>query len=211
MSNSLDLFAIKVHRDFYSKTDELKNNLFPKLKSIFEQTKGNNNIFMQDGTLCSYHTGSDIHKRFPDETKDIVEFIEEAARKYWKDCNYHKDLEPFVYQMWANETPQGGWITPHLHGSTVFTGVLYVDASPEQGNLILENPLDMLLMSQPIGPDVEYPMIKEISVNTGDIIMFPGFLKHSVRPNTIDRPRLILAFNIGCRGSYWSGQWIKNV
>jgi hypothetical protein len=90
-----------------------------------------------------------------------------------------------------------------------FTAVLYIDASPQQGNLILENPMDTVLMTQPISPTVTYPMVKEIIVNSGDLIMFPGYLKHRVNPNVTDTDRLILGFNIGCRGKYWSGQWNK--
>ena len=91
-----------------------------------------------------------------------------------------------------------------------FTAVLYIDASPEQGNLIIENPMDMVLMTQPISPTVNYPMVKEMPVKSGDLVMFPGYLKHSVRPNTINKNRLVLGFNIGCKGKYWNGQWNHN-
>lgn len=204
-----EVFPTKIYRSTYSKAAELKDTLFPKIKEILDAAVTNNNGFMQDGTLCSYNTGSDLHTQFPNETAEIVEFVNAAAREYWKICNYHEELEPFVYQMWANATPKGGWVENHLHGNMPFTAVLYVDASPEQGNIVLENPLDTVLMTQPIGPGVQYPMRHELTVNTGDLVIFPGYLKHSVKQNTTDRIRLILAFNIGCRGNYWSGQWTK--
>lgn len=204
-----DIFPTKIYRTTYPKAAELKDTLFPKIRQVLDLAAQNNNTFMQAGTLCSYNTGSDLHTQYPNETSEIVEFVNSEARKYWKICNYHEELEPFVYQMWANETPAGGWVENHLHGNMPFTAVLYVDASPEQGNIVLENPLDTVLMTQPIGPSVQYPMRHELTVNTGDLVMFPGYLKHSVKPNTTDRTRLITAFNIGCRGPYWSGQWIK--
>lgn len=207
MGSSLSLFPIKVFKDYYSKTDDLKINLFPKLEKVFKDTVENNNPFMKDGTLCSYQENSYLHTMFPAETSEVVEFVEAAAKEYWKECNYSDSLTPYVMQMWANRTPTGGWVRCHLHGNMPFTAVLYVDASPEQGNLFLENPLDMVLMNQPISPNVKYPMGEEISVNNGDFIMFPGFLRHSVLPNNTDRDRLILAFNIGCRGNYWASQW----
>ncbi len=210
MAHSQSLFPIKIYRDFYPKTKDLKDNLFPKLRNVFLETEKNNNAFMRDGTLCSYETNSYLHLDFPDETKEVVDFVESMAKEYWKECSYHSELHPYVMQMWANETPNGGWIQGHLHGSMPFTAVLYVDATPEQGNLFLENPLDMILMSQPISPDVKYPMGQEIEVNTGDVIMFPGFLKHSVKPNTTNIPRLVLAFNFASKGKYWAGQWVKD-
>jgi uncharacterized protein (TIGR02466 family) len=210
MATSIKLFPIIVYKDFYSKAYELKESLFTKLDKVFADTKNNNNVFMKDGTLCSYNSNSNLHTEFPEETRAVVEFVEAAAQEYWKELNYHQALTPFVFQMWANRTPQGGYIDSHLHGNMPFTAVLYVDASEDQGNIVIENPMDMVMMSQPIGPNVKYPMGEELTVQSGDLIMFPGYLKHSVRPNATDRDRLILGFNIGCRGNYWSEQWTHN-
>jgi len=210
MKELLKLFPTVVYKNFYDKVNDLRYNLFSKLDSVFSDTIDNNNVFMKQGTLCSYNSNSYLHKEFPNETKEVVEFVEAAAREYWRECQYHAELTPYVFQMWANTTPQGGYVEPHLHGNMPFTAVLYVDASPEQGNIIIENPLDMVLMTQPISPEVKYPMGEELEVNTGDLIIFPGYLKHRVLPNTTDRDRLIIGFNIGCRGNYWSSQWTQN-
>ena len=162
---------------------------------------------MKQGTLCSYHTYSDLHTRFNEETKPIVDFVEHCAKEYWQQCGYYKELVPFVYQMWANKTPPSGYVDSHLHGNMPFTAVLYVRTEKDQGNLFLENPLDTLLMTQPIGPDVNYPIGEEIEVRSGDFIMFPGYLKHSVKPNMSTDERLILAFNLASKGQYWAAQW----
>lgn len=207
MGHSQSLFPIKIYRDFYPNTEYLKNNLFPKLQNSFAEAEEDNVLYMKGGTLCSYNVGRRLHIEYPEETKDVVNFVAERAKEYWKECNYYEGLTPYVMQMWANTTPKGGWIHSHLHSSMPFTAVVYIDASPDQGNLFLENPLDMLLMSQPIGPNVPYPMGDEIEINTGDLVMFPGWMKHSVKPNTTDRPRLMLGFNIGSTGTYYAGQW----
>lgn len=211
MRQSIKLFPTVVYKNFYNGVDMLKENLFSKLDSVFEDTENNNNTFMRQGTLCSYHTASDIHIKYREETRSIVDFVEQCAKEYWQECSYHKDLEPYVFQLWANKTPQGGYIDSHLHGNMPFTAVLYVDANPQQGNLILENPLEMVLMTQPISPEINYPIGEEIIVSSGDLVMFPGYIRHSVKPNTTDIPRLILGFNIGCKGNYWAEQWITDV
>jgi uncharacterized protein (TIGR02466 family) len=211
MSNTVSLFPTIIYKNFYSEVDNLKENLFPKLEKVFNEAKNHNNFSMRQGTLCSYNSNSYLHKEFPAETKHIVEFVEHCAKEYWTECNYHTELEPFVFQMWANSTPKGGYIDSHLHGNMPFTGVVYIDASSQQGNLVIENPMETVLMNQPISPTVSYPMGQEIEVKTGDLVMFPGYLRHSVKPNLSDQTRLIIAFNIGCRGQYWSAQWSKNV
>jgi uncharacterized protein (TIGR02466 family) len=210
MSNILSLFPVKIYKSVYPNAEDLKHTLFAKLNSVFEETEDRNNVFMKEGTLCSYNTNSNLHVDFADETRAVIEFVEAAARDYWLECQYHPGLTPFVFQTWANTTPKGGYVEPHLHGNMPFTAVLYVDASPAQGNIILENPLDTVLMTQPISPEVKYPMGQEIEVRTGDLLMFPGYLKHRVLANTTDQDRLILGFNIGCQGNYWSSQWTQN-
>lgn len=211
MRQTIKLFPLTVYKNFYNKTDEIKRDLFSKLDRVFEDSEKNNNVFMRQGTLCSYHTNSYLHTEFLKETQEVVKFVETCAKEYWDEMEYHKELEPFVFQMWANKTPRGGYIDSHLHGNMPFTAVLYVDASSEQGNLLIENPLEMILMTQPISPDIKYPMAEEISVKSGDLIMFPGYIRHSVKPNNTDKPRLILGFNIGSRGKYWTSQWVNNV
>jgi effector-binding domain-containing protein len=88
--NTLELFAIKIYKTKYSKVQEVKNNLFPKLTALFEQTKDNNVASMQDGTLCTYHTNSFL-QTFP-ETKDLIDFAEEHAMNYWKELKYICDV-----------------------------------------------------------------------------------------------------------------------
>lgn len=207
MQHTLKLFPTLVYRNFFEEYQKIENDLFPKLESLFEETKSRNNVFMKQGTICSYHTYPDLHKRFVKETKSIVDFVEQCATEYWQQCGYFQGLTPFVYQMWANKTPKDGYVDSHLHGNMPFTAVFYVRTDQDQGNLFLENPLDTLLMTQPIGPDVPYPMGEEITVRSGDLVMFPGYLKHSVKPNRSDRERLVLAFNIASKGPYWAAQW----
>lgn len=207
MHHTLKLFPTVVYKNFYPEYHRIETDFFPQLEPLFDATKDHNNVFMKQGTICSYHTYPDLHKRFVEETKDVVNFVEQCAQQYWKDCGYYEGLTPFVYQMWANKTPLGGYIDSHLHGNMPFTAVLYIRANSEQGNLFLENPLDTLLMTQPIGPNVRYPMGEEISVQSGDLVMFPGYLKHSVKPNQSDKERLVLAFNIASKGQYWAAQW----
>jgi uncharacterized protein (TIGR02466 family) len=210
MSNVTHLFPIKIYQTTYPGVSDLKNKLFPKLDSVWDRVKSNNQEFMRgEDNFCSYLEEEYIHKTFPDETNDFVNFATEEAKKYWKELDYYEGLEPFVAQMWANKTPKGGWIESHLHMSIPFTGVLYVDASPEQGNLILENPLDTVLSVQPVNYKKKYQFQHEISVNTGDFILFPAYLRHRVLANTIDKDRLILGINFGSKGWYWQANLVN--
>lgn len=208
MSNTINLFPIKVYKATYDKAAEFKETIFSKLDYAWEPADKDNQYFMRNGTLCTYNVEADISRKFPEETRDFVEFATNAAREYWKELNYFPGLEPYIIDMWANTTPKGGWVESHLHLSTPLTATLYVDASPEQGNVVFEHPSDALLASQPIDYQKRYQFEHEEQVHTGDFLMFPGYLKHRVKQNTSDRTRLIIGVSFGCKGYYWQGNWI---
>jgi uncharacterized protein (TIGR02466 family) len=209
MTNSISLFPFKIYKTRFEKHEWIKENLFSKLEPAFEASKIKNQYFQRNGNLCSYDVESDINRKFPEETKELVEFIEQASRDYWKELDYFPGLEPFVLEVWANKSPKGGYIASHLHLSLPLTAVYYVDASPEQGNIIFENPNDLLLSAQPVNYlSGRYQFEHEVAVNSGDLLIFPGFLKHKTVPNNTDRPRLVLGISISARGFYWQKNWV---
>ncbi len=205
--NTLDLFAVKIYKTCYPEVETIRNQLFPKLVELFEQTKNNNVESMYNGTLCTYNTNA-LLQTYP-ETKELIEFSELHARKYWEELKYSPLLEPKVIQVWANETPHSGWVRSHLHGSMPLTAVLYVSAGPGMGNLVIENPLDAILTSQPMDYKAQELLHHEVEVTTGDFVMFPGWIRHHVKPNTTNEKRLILGINFGSKGNYLTGQWVS--
>lgn len=204
--STINLFPIKIFKTKYNEIESIKENIFSQLESVFEKTKEDNVESMQNGTLCTYFTNSNIQEF--KEAGPLVNFAEEQAKLYWKELRYSNLLEPKVIQIWANATPKNGWIRSHQHGAVPITGVLYVDAKPGMGNLVLENPLDSLLTSQPMDYKAQELLHYEVEVSTGDFVMFPGWMRHYVKPNTTTENRLILGINFGSTGTYLTGQWL---
>lgn len=205
--NTVNLFAVKIYKTQFKQIDAIRDKLFPKLVELFEKTKINNVESMYNGTLCTYKTNS-LLQTYP-ETRELIEFAELHANFYWRELKYSPLLEPKVIQVWANETPHSGWVRSHLHGSMPLTAVLYVSAGPGMGNLVIENPLDAVLSSQPMDYQAQELLHHEVEVKTGDFIMFPGWIRHHVKPNTTNEKRLILGINFGSKGSYLTGQWVS--
>lgn len=203
-----DIFPLSIWKARYDifKTDYIKDVLFAKLESEFNATKDNNNPTMVNGTLCTYNQYAQIHEL--EEASDLCNFAENEAAKYWKELNYSSLLEPKLIQMWANRQPKGGSVRSHLHGTMPITAVLYVNAKKGCGNIVLQNPLESLLVSQPMDYDAQAFLHHEIEVKTGDFIMFPGWMHHYVKENTLDEDRLIIGMNFGSKGNYLAGQWI---
>lgn len=59
----------------------------------------------------------------------------------------------------------------------------------EQGNYVVEDPLDVVLAQIPYLPQGRNYRLKEIPIKTGQLIIVPGWLRHSVMPNTTNKTR----------------------
>jgi len=204
--STINVFPLKIYKTTYKDIEVVKNSILPKLEKEFEATKTNNNPTMVNGTLCTYNQFEQVHKF--KEAEPLVNFVEQEAAKYWKDLQYSELLEPKIIQMWANRQPKGGSVRSHLHGTMPITGVLYVNAKQGMGNIVIENPLENVLVSQPMDYRAQAFMHYEVEVQTGDFIMFPGWMRHYVQENTLDEERIVIGMNFGSKGNYISGQWI---
>lgn len=80
----------------------------------------------------------------------------------------------------------------HNHGTTGFSGVLYVDFDPE----VHQSTVFYLPFTEPTtGTVLTYqPKVKE-----GDLVIFPSYLLHEAVPNESDKERVIVSFNIMCQ------------
>ncbi len=120
------------------------------------------------------------------------------------------DAFDWTLQMWANITPRGGMNDMHVHPGNLWAAVLYLDmgrethgkASGAGGNFFVEDPrFPMNVMRNTgmrlIGTDGKPQDVQsEFTLQRGDIVVFPAWLRHGVRPYTGNRERISIAVNI---------------
>jgi uncharacterized protein (TIGR02466 family) len=152
--------------------------------------------------LDSWHKFKDSEKiHLRPEFNPIKGFIEKHAKIYWDYLGYYNDISPKIYQSWANLVASEGDGKIHNHGRTAIAGVLYLSASSEQGNIVFENPMDLILSGLSNLSNTKQ-IYKEILVTTGTLLLFPGYLKHFTLPNKTNFNRISYAFNLNEDGSY---------
>lgn len=117
--------------------------------------------------------------------------------------------------MWANITYKGGLNTLHTHPGNLWAAVLCIDSGVKSeqasrggdsgGNLYLEDPrFPIAAMRDPsfrlLGADGQ-PQKYQIylRLKRGDLVVFPAWLCHGVRPYAGYRERLSVALNIDVR------------
>jgi uncharacterized protein (TIGR02466 family) len=106
----------------------------------------------------------------------------------------------WTVDAWANVSGPGAFNMPHVHGGTYWAAVYYVRVREgEGGQLVLHDPrMPGLRMHAPgvrftnLGPEVR----AEIKPKEGLLVMFPGWLSHSVEPWQGSGERISVAMNI---------------
>jgi uncharacterized protein (TIGR02466 family) len=194
-----ELFPLKIYKTSYPDVSKLQSTLLPLLDSIFEKTKKNNQGSMREEGLCSYNAVRNLHT-WP-ELQPLVKFIEYHYLQYWEKLAYSKEIKPKLIEMWANKYPNGAFIDWHNHSPIAITSSFYLQKDPGGGNILFEHPNELLLKHQPTLGDLEKNIYhslftEEIKVSSGDLIMFPGYLKHRTIPNLEKTDRIIIGANI---------------
>lgn len=192
-----NIFPIKIYKTkFDGNLTDLKSIVIPRLDSVFEKTKTNNQGSMRGG-LCSYNAVRDL-QHWP-ELKPYIDFLQEHAEIYWKELGYKK--EPKISEMWANKYSPGSFIDIHNHSPIAITVSFYLQKPANSGNICFVNPLETLLKHQPFSElddrnNYHRMFNYNVEVNEGDVIMFPGWLQHETMPNDSEFDRIIIGTNI---------------
>lgn len=193
-----EIFPTLIHTAKYTgNIDAVIQTILPKLEQWFEETKSNNQGSMRGNGLCSYNVKRDLHT-WP-ELRELVDFINQSAQEYWKSIGYRNDMAPGIYEMWANKYETDSFIDYHNHAPIHMTATLILQKDKGAGNIVFENPLETLLKHQPyeVNANNFYHLFEqEIEAEAGDLIIFPGYLKHKTRPNLSNGTRIMIGANI---------------
>jgi uncharacterized protein (TIGR02466 family) len=118
----------------------------------------------------------------------------------------------WTVKMWANVSPPGALNMSHAHPGVLWAAVYYVDMGtpPAEGEaggeLFFEDPrFPVPFMRLPgfrlIGIDGQpQPVERRLPTEAGDLILFPAWLRHGVRPHLGTGDRISIAMNIDVKG-----------
>lgn len=103
-----------------------------------------------------------------------------------------------LFNIWININPPGGFNTLHDHIGAVFSGVYYVDAEEDQGNIVFER-TDPAVYFLPPAQNRNYfnSTACGYKAKTSALYIFPSWLKHRVEPNNSNKDRISISFNYG--------------
>ena len=180
----------------YAKDVNLNNRLFEN--AVIEWSQKDQGI--KRTNLKGWHSETDMHKIpvFKPLVDELFKMQHEIYKEEWL------DKEPTMGNMWANINPPGAMNRPHIHPNSHFSGVYYIKAPKNSGQIVFNDPrtLSHMLMPTRIEKTPPSHLWREVRVDPleGRIIMFPSWLWHCVDPNESNDIRISVSFNFIQRG-----------
>jgi uncharacterized protein (TIGR02466 family) len=155
--------------------------------------------------LGGWHSHNSLHKR--KAFAEIANRIRTTAAKISKDCSYDPKYKLGIGTMWSIINSPGSFNRSHIHPGCLWSGVYYVQAPKNSGDIEFTEPRTQQLMDQAsFTPDVKRPRQCWTKVSyepkAGKMIIFPAWLYHAVMPNLAeeakkdDAERVIISFNL---------------
>tara|TARA_A100001515_G_scaffold131585_1_gene119471 strand:+ start:183 stop:761 length:579 start_codon:yes stop_codon:yes gene_type:complete len=175
----------------YGKDIQIDNRLFEK--EILEWSKRDNGVTKTN--MNGWHSQNGMEK-IP-VFKPLVDELFIMMKEIWKE--EWLDREPILGNMWANVNYPNGYNRPHIHPNSLFSGVYYIKAPENCGELVCNDPRPGVQTNMPARIKGKPPkhLWREchISPIEGRIIMFPAWLWHCVEPNKSNDIRISVSFN----------------
>ena len=175
----------------YAKDVNLDNKLFEN--SVVEWSQKDKGLNRTN--LKGWHSKTDMHNIpvFKPLVDELLKMQREIFQEEWLEG------ESIIGNMWANINPPGSMNRAHIHPNSLWSGVYYIKAPQNSGQLKIEDPRSVALMSRPRQKDVPKPerLWREHSYDpkAGRLIMFPSWLNHCVDPNNSNDIRISVSFN----------------
>lgn len=208
MSERLDLFATPILKARPPDAEALNAAL---LVTIGEQRDAGKGI--DRSNIGGWHSSTDMTEWGGEPARALAEFAVQEGSQHMVDVAAGgKRKFNWGVDMWANVNSPGHANQMHCHPGAYWSGVYYPDPGGSEhpdggGELLLEDPrYPMAYMTVPDlvlrNADGE-PMYSQVAVRpkAGLLVMFPSWLRHSVRPHAGDRDRVSVAINLSLVGA----------
>ncbi len=208
MAERLDLFPTPILKARPPNADALNRAL---LESISAHRAGNPGI--DRSNIGGWHSDTDMTAWGGEPARSLATFaIEEVSSHMVDVARAGKRKFDWSIEMWANVNRSGDANQLHCHPAAYWSGVYYPDPGGAEresggGELVVEDPrYPLAYMTVPdllLKNDDESPMYSQVAIRPepGLLVLFPSWLRHSVRPHRGERERVSIALNLTLVGA----------
>lgn len=182
--------------------DNLLENLYPEFDIKYQMQAAERlgceiedvSGLEKQGGISTYSTKSDLHLQ--DFAKPLVQEVIDQCNLYWRILDLHSGLKPVIHECWTNIHKQNSFTSQHSHSLMPIVATYYAKAQDGCGPLIMTNPAEYSITHLPYNSPIETKTETCIKVKTGDLILFPGYIRHKTGENKSGHDRVVMSFNI---------------
>lgn len=182
----------------------LIQNLKNEVLKLFDNGSGVN-------THTSFITEDNLHT-----LPEFDMFTKLANSEIENVLNYHSIVRGGfeISNAWANISSPSHRHSAHTHPNAFLSGVLYLSAPENCGPIVFADPRPGAGVIVPDVYDARKPTyggVYSVQPRTGDLIIFPSWLQHSVEHGfcSESEKRIVIAFNAMIRGTICSKKTAK--
>jgi uncharacterized protein (TIGR02466 family) len=131
--------------------------------------------------------------------KPVLDIVLETSEVVRQDLNIPAEHPFRVLAAWCGINPTGATNNTHVHPNSTISGVYYVRAPKNCGDIRLLDARSAHLMTKQGDVDPDNPLTWEaVSVTpvSGKMVMFPAWMPHNVQPNISREDRVVISFNL---------------
>lgn len=179
----------------FDKNDWFKKQIIPVIEKDIQKNKSN--VFNKNWD-CNISTNFHLENNVLDEYKHLYQYV---IQDFLNAIQVNKDLltEYTIDNIWYNVYKKDVYQEKHSHFPHHFSMIHYVEFDPrEHPTTKFFNPsiLSTHFLQDQI-PDRMTQQTKEFDdIEEGDIIFFPSFVEHLVKPNKSNKRRITISLNL---------------
>jgi len=142
---------------------------------------------------------------FDTKLKKLKEFVEQNIKIYVEQCIIpDNEINLYITQSWLNVNKPGDSHHSHAHPNSILSGVFYVSAG-EDDQIMFYDPnhsIKDIFRIEPREHNTWNSTSWFFPVYTNNLIIFPSWLTHVVKPNEkATKDRISLSFNTFLKGT----------
>ena len=189
-------FSIPIHLI----ESNLENSFLEDLKKdiyLLRKNDSGANISNNQG----WHSTPDLFLKKEETFKKVCSTCASSIASIMKsyDGEFNPETLDARFSGWINVNHKGGSNILHSHPNSHWSGVLYVQQPTEvegfSGMIEFVNPNQEGRELAKLLPKSGFDNMIRIRPKTGQIVIFPSYVLHSVYPNSSNQDRITIAFN----------------
>ena len=129
-----------------------------------------------------------------EQLKNLVSFFKECIDDY---CNtiINSEQRLVITQLWGNRNPKGSKHHEHVHPNSILSGVFYLRQDPKLPPIQFAKSNQGAMKLDPRKYNTYNAETFLLPCVSGELILFPSNLRHSVPTNQGEEERISLSFN----------------